>query len=430
MDVKSFYEIFLQNPSICTDTRTLKPGDIYFALKGANFNGNLFANKAIEQGAAYAIVDEKPSTPNSFIIQVDNSLKFLQALARYHRDQFQIPVLGITGSNGKTTTKELITSILSQTYRCHATQGNFNNHIGVPLTLLQMKSDTELAVIEMGANRVGDIAELCEIANPSHGLITNVGKAHLEGFGSFDGVVRGKTELYRHIQLNGGELFVDQDNPHLFSRIGRSTYTAYSTLNRDASVYGKLLHSDPFLSFDYSIDQSPFYRIDALMAGDYNLKNYLAALAIGNYFNVPKEMIEKALSEYNPQNNRSQWLHSERNRILMDAYNANPDSMQLAIHNFVKLKEEKKILVLGEMLELGEYSIAEHQKLIDLIQLSTFEAIYLVGSNFRNVSTASYPVFDQVDELRSYLQQHPIANSAILIKGSRAVALERLLDVL
>ncbi len=430
MNVPTFYPIFLKQAKVSIDSRNLKPGEIFFALKGENFNGNSFVEQAFRNGAAYAIVDEEIEIQDSRIFKVNNTLNFLQELANYHRNQFQIPVLAITGSNGKTTTKELVASVLSQKYSCLSTQGNYNNHIGVPLTLLQLSSKNDIAVIEMGANHVGEIAQLSEIANPTHGIITNIGKAHLEGFGSLEGVIKGKTELFKYLNLNNGIIFLDKDNPHLASKVAKENVVEYSEIDPNAETFGQLLSGDPVLSFEYKYKKGKSNKLDTNLAGNYNLKNCLAAISIGMHFQVPEKKINESINNYLPQNIRSQWVKTEKNNVLLDAYNANPDSMRCAIMNFSELEKTNKLLIIGEMLELGKYSSQEHEQIISLLKLFNFETVYLVGKAFQDLKQHSYQTFISVEEVKSHLKETNPIQASILIKGSRGVRLEVLLEVL
>jgi UDP-N-acetylmuramoyl-tripeptide--D-alanyl-D-alanine ligase len=383
MTIEQLYSIYLKYPSIQTDTRKLKEGDLFFALKGENFNGNLFAKQALEQGAAYALVDENVDAENERIIKVNNVLNTLQLLAKHHREQFNIPFLAITGSNGKTTTKELIHAVLSSHYKTYTTEGNLNNHIGVPLTLLKIKSDAQMAVIEMGANHQKEIASYCTYALPNYGLINNCGKAHLEGFGSVEGVRKGKGELYDHIRNNGGSIFINNDYDYLRDMSkGIENKISYGTA--DAETTGHMLESEPFLKVIITSNEA-IGSVQTQLVGDYNLPNVLAAVAVGKYFNVPADKIKSAIENYTPSNSRSQLIEKGSNKIILDAYNANPSSMKVAIENFAKIHAEKKVLLIGAMAELGDESLAEHALLVSLISKYQWSDVVLVGGDFSKV---------------------------------------------
>ncbi len=429
MQISDIYSLFLNSAGVCTDTRSIKENSIFFALKGANFNGNKFAQQALEQGASYAIVDEIETETSDKIIFVDDVLETLQSLANYHRKQLNIPILGITGTNGKTTTKELIKAVLETTHTVFATQGNLNNHIGVPLTLLSMDEKTEIGVVEMGANHPGEIAFLCNIADPDYGIITNVGKAHLEGFGSFEGVKRTKSELYRHIEAKQGGLFVNSDNPHLqeMLKAGATLYT-YGRESFNKVVLCELFQSD-FLAFACSINCSELL-INTNLVGNYNVENVLAAITIGLFFKVTRGNIAKALVNYIPTNNRSQLEVTSKNKVLFDAYNANPTSMEVALKNFVSMAGDKKVAILGEMKELGEDSVKEHKKLVDFLLKKQLEVV-LVGENYKElVDGTPFLYFSCVDNLCKFLVKKPLLNSFILVKGSRSNRLEKIKELL
>lgn len=424
MQIEELYKIYHQYPSVQTDTRKLKAGDIFFALKGANFNGNSFAKQAIDSGAAYAVIDEKEFEIPGKTILVENVLATLQSLAKYHRQQFTIPFLGITGSNGKTTTKELIHAVLSTTYKTYTTEGNLNNHIGIPLTLLKIKPDAELTVIEMGANHIGEIASYCKIALPTHGIITNCGKAHLEGFGSEEGVRKGKGELYDHLRANNGTAFVmwDYDYLHEMSR-GISQIITYGTHN--AAIEGTVVESEPFLKVKFQ-KGTVLTNLQTHLVGDYNLPNVLAAVTVGKYFKVPDEKLKTAIENYVLSNNRSQWVEKGSNKIILDAYNANPSSMMQAIDNFAKLHAPNKILILGAMAELGEQSLREHQILLEHIHKYRWADVILVGGLFEKLS-APYRWFKDSAEAGKWFQQQNFKDSTILIKGSRSMQMEKVI---
>ncbi|RTL58893.1 MAG: UDP-N-acetylmuramoyl-tripeptide--D-alanyl-D-alanine ligase [Sphingobacteriales bacterium] len=425
MTIEQLYSIYVKYPSVQTDTRKLKEGDLFFALKGENFNGNLFAKEALEKGAVYAIVDETIADANERIIKVDDVLTTLQQLAGHHRKQFNIPFLAITGSNGKTTTKELIHSVLSRQYKTYTTEGNLNNHIGVPLTLLRIKTDAEMAVIEMGANHQKEIASYCTYALPNYGLINNCGKAHLEGFGGIEGVRKGKGELYDHIRTNGGSIFINNDYDYLKEMSkGISNKISYGTA--DAETTGHLLESEPFLKVIITSDEA-INSIQTQLVGDYNLPNVLAAVAVGKYFKVPADKIKLAIENYIPSNSRSQLIEKGTNKIILDAYNANPSSMKAAIENFAKVHADKKVLLLGGMAELGEESVKEHEAIVELIQQYRWEKVVLVGGDFAKVQHPFLFFKNSLQANQWYQKQH-FENTYFLIKGSRTTRMEQLID--
>jgi UDP-N-acetylmuramoyl-tripeptide--D-alanyl-D-alanine ligase len=426
MSIEELYKIFLLLPSIQTDTRKLKKGDLYFALKGPNFDGNTFTQKAINNGAAYAIIDEVNFAINEKTILVDNVLNTLQALANHHRLQFNIPFLAITGSNGKTTTKELIYSVLSTTYKTSTTEGNLNNHIGVPLTILKIKTDTEFAIIEMGANHLGEIASYCKMASPTHGLITNCGKAHLEGFKNEEGVRKAKGELFDYLKLNNGTAFIMPDYKYLLE-MAEGIQELYTYGKKEADVVGNILSADPLLEVEFT--KGIRKKIKTNLVGSYNLPNVLAAVAVGKYFNVHDDKIEAAIENYLPSNSRSQLVHKGNNKIILDAYNANPSSMKLAIENFAKAKDDNKILVLGAMAELGNDSLEEHRQVINEIDKYAWKKVVLVGGDFLNIDH-SYIYKKTADDAGQLLEEHKIENAFFLIKGSRSTEMEKVLDYL
>ncbi|MER3499508.1 MAG: UDP-N-acetylmuramoylalanyl-D-glutamate--2,6-diaminopimelate ligase [Chitinophagaceae bacterium] len=425
MNIEELYEIYKKHPSIQTDTRKLKSGDIFFALKGPNFNGNEFAAKAIEAGASFAVIDDKNFEIAGKTVLVEDALQALQQLATHHRKQFNIPLIAITGSNGKTTTKELIHAVLSSHYKTYTTEGNLNNHIGVPLTLLKIKPDAEMAVIEMGANHQGEIASYCKISLPTHGLITNCGKAHLEGFGGVEGVRKGKGELYDHLRtLTHGYAFVMWDYDYLQQMSkGISGIIKYGTAD-DAHVIGQVKSSQPFLVVELKQGLS-FAEIKTQLVGEYNLPNVLAAVTVGNFFKVPDEKIKAAIENYVPSNIRSQLIEQGSNKFILDAYNANPSSMNLAIENFSKMAGEK-ILVLGSMAELGAESKKEHADLVEKIKQFNWKAVILVGDEFAK-TPHPYLQLKNADEVKQWLNNHQPENVTILLKGSRTMQLEKTL---
>ena len=424
MTIPSLYNIFLQYPSVETDTRKIKQNDIFFALKGPNFNGNTFAKTALEMGAAYCICDEKTAYENDKIIYVEDVLTTLKALAKYHREQFTIPFIAITGSNGKTTTKELVHAVLCKKYICYTTKGNLNNHIGIPLTILSVKKDAEMAVIEMGANHQKEIEEYCTYTLPTHGLIGNCGKAHLEGFGGIEGVRKGKGELYDYIKKTNGTIFINTDYDYLNEMsIGITNQISYGTHN--AAYTGEVLHDEHFLEVKITTPAS-IGNIKTHLAGNYNLPNILSAVCIGKHFGVADEDIKQALETYIPSNSRSQIMQHGSNTILLDAYNANPSSMKVAIENFAAMDGKNKIVILGGMMELGYESLQEHQGIVDLLLKYDWNKIVLTGKDYKNLPE-SILHFTTSDETAAWFKQANITDSFILVKGSRGMAMEKIL---
>ena len=428
MTVKEFYEsYYVKYPHVSTDTRTITKGSIFIALKGENFDGNQYAHKAIESGAVCAVVDDE-SVASESCIYVKDSLQFLQDLARYHRQQLQIPVIGITGTNGKTTTKELVSSVLAQKYKVEYTRGNLNNHIGVPLTLLSITNDVEIAVVEMGANHPGEIKTLVNIAMPTHGLITNVGKAHLLGFGSFENIIKTKTELYEFIASVNGTIFIDADNQNLTQNLrGVKNLVQYS-FNSNTDYKGKMLDNSIYAAFSFS-NVGKTIDIHSSLYGEYNAKNMLTAATVGSYFGVSMEQIKTAIEGYVPSNNRSQTKKTAKNTLIMDAYNANPTSMRASLETFVSMDAPNKCVILGEMFELGEASEEEHLSIMRILQKSTIPTINLVG-NWPRVGWLPANYYKTSEELRNHLITNPLQDATILIKGSRGVKLEVVVDVL
>jgi UDP-N-acetylmuramoyl-tripeptide--D-alanyl-D-alanine ligase len=426
MNIEELYQIYLQYPSVQTDTRKIKKGDLFFSLKGSNFNGNSFASQAIENGAAYAVIDEAAYSIPEKTILVKDSLEALQQLAKHHRQQFTIPVIAITGSNGKTTTKELVHVVLSTQFKTYTTEGNFNNHIGVPLTLLKIKPDAAFAVIEMGANHLHEIASYCQIALPTHGLITNCGKAHLEGFGSEEGVRKGKGELYDFLRHYNGGAFVMWDYEYL-REMSKGIETIYKYGTCDADIIGTESIKDAFLEVKFTKGFQG--NIATKLVGTYNLSNVLAAVSVGKFFKVDDSKIKEAIENYSPSNSRSQLLQKGSNKIILDAYNANPSSMKFAIENFSKAAGENKILVLGAMAELGKESMKEHQYILNIIRNHQWKNVLLVGEDFSKIPH-SFMQFDSADEVANWLRQKNIKNSFMLIKGSRTTQMEKVLDSL
>lgn len=427
MQIEQLYNIYKQYPSIQTDTRKLKRGDIFFALKGDNFNGNTFARQATEAGAVYAVIDEKEFEIPGKTILVEEVLKTLQQLAKYHREQFAIPFIAITGSNGKTTTKELIHAVLSSSFITYTTEGNLNNHIGVPLTILKIKSDAQIAVIEMGANHIGEIAGYCKYALPTHGIITNCGKAHLEGFGGTEGVKRGKGELYDYLRtLTDGTAFVMWDYDYLQTMSkGITNIIKYGTV-ADLNITGKVKQSEPYLEVEIT-HGSDTGIISTQLVGEYNLPNVLAAVTVGKTFKVKDEKIKLAIENFTPSNSRSQLVTKGTNKIILDAYNANPSSMKLAIENFARLTADNKILILGGMAELGEESLNEHKAIADLIRLYKWKEVVLVGGDFLKIDH-SFLKFQNATALKEWWQQQQFTNTYFLIKGSRSMQMEKVIE--
>ncbi|WP_133537438.1 UDP-N-acetylmuramoyl-tripeptide--D-alanyl-D-alanine ligase [Tenacibaculum caenipelagi] len=415
MNIEDLYKLYITHGLVDTDTRNIRKNAMFFALKGEKFNGNKFAEEAIADGASYAVVDEAVYKTSEKIILVEDVLQTLQKLANYHRDQLQIPVIALTGSNGKTTTKELINAVLSTKYKTTATIGNLNNHIGVPLTLLSMNKNTEIGIVEMGANHPKEIAFLSEIANPDYGYITNFGSAHLEGFGSLEGVVKAKSELYDFLRRHNKKVFV---NPNDRTQVEKTSSMETIMFVEDI----QLIDANPFVKLlfkDISITSN--------LIGTYNFANISAAITIGDFFNVSSEQIKRAIENYVPSNNRSQVINTERNKVILDAYNANPTSMKAALESFNAFNDTHKTIILGDMFELGEFSAKEHQFIADLTQQMSFDKVFLVGKNFNKTRTTNTK-FETFEELKEYLKINSIENSTILVKGSRGMALERIVE--
>ena len=426
--LERIYQYYSKRNIISTDSRKIDEGCVFVALKGERFDGNDFAYQvAIEGKAACVIADRKDLPAHERLFIVENSLTTLQHLARLHRERCNIPIIGITGTNGKTTTKELVATTLSKKYNIIYTQGNFNNHLGVPLTLLRIKPETELAVVEMGANHPGEIAQLCEIAQPDYGIITNIGKAHIEGFGSFDGVIKTKNELYQYLRTKGESLktkvFVNGNNELLMKLSDGMDRIVYKTTdNRQRTTD----HTSPFLKIDWNNN-----NIKTHLVGDYNYENVMAAIAVGTYFGVEENLIMEALENYVPSNNRSQFIRSEKNEIVMDAYNANPSSMHHSITNFKNIADDNTLLILGDMKELGCESENEHRHIINLLIELNFDNVILVGEEFKKVSHGTdYMNFNNVEELIEHINQNGIVGKRILIKGSNSTHLEKLANIL
>lgn len=428
MQIESLYQIYLQNPVVTTDSRACPEGSIFFALKGENFNGNKFAASALEKGCKYAVIDEKEFAVNEQYILVENVLETLQQLAKYHRLRLGLPVIGITGTNGKTTTKELVSTVLSKKYNTLYTQSNFNNHIGVPLTLLRLTSQHEMAVIEMGASHPGEIKELAAIACPSAGIVTNVGKAHLEGFGSLEGVIKTKRAMYDYVMQHNGMVFVNAGNSYLTDMVSGYQATTYSLVGK-ADVEGKILENNPFITLEWHSKKSGFQKIRTHFVGTYNAENMLAAITVGLHFEVDIHDINEALSVYRPSNNRSQFVETQKNKLIIDAYNANPTSMEAAIKNFSQMTVPDKMLILGDMLELGTQSKNEHQHIIDLLQQNKFQNVVLIGKEFSECHPP-FKTYPNVNDCITDIEKNPITDKTVLIKGSHGISLEKLIPYL
>ncbi|MUP36272.1 UDP-N-acetylmuramoyl-tripeptide--D-alanyl-D-alanine ligase [Labilibaculum euxinus] len=429
MQLSNIYLLFKEHPIVVTDTRKIVPNSIFFALKGDNFNGNKFAMSAVEKGCNYAIIDEKEYAVDNRFVLVEDVLATLQDLAREHRRQLNIPILAITGTNGKTTTKELVHEVLRRKYQTAATIGNLNNHIGVPLTLLSMNVDTEFGIVEMGANHPGEIQQLCEIAEPDYGIITNVGKAHLEGFGSFEGVVKTKKELYDFLFKNGGKVFINADNDYLTEMLNDQESISYGN-SENAFSKAKFLQAEPYLVLEIRSAIGKLY-IKTKLIGAYNFENALAAVTIGRYFKIDEIEIKEALEKYVPSNNRSQLKKTEKNILFLDAYNANPTSMKAAIENFAGMSRKNKVIILGDMLELGSDARKEHLDLLQLIQDRQLKSVFLVGDIFTEVnSNEQFKTFKNTSELIKELDKTELLNQYILIKGSRGIRLEQVIEKL
>ncbi len=425
MNIKALHQLFLKASEVSTDTRKITKNSIFFALKGDSFNGNTYALEALQKGAAYAIVDEKEYVTSDKIIWVDTVLETLQKLASYHRNYCSAKIIALTGSNGKTTTKELIHAVLSMKYRTVATKGNLNNHIGVPLSLLSIKTDTEIAVIEMGANHQKEIAFLCEIAQPDFGYITNFGKAHLEGFGSEEGVIKGKSELYDYLLSNERRVFLNADDPIQHEKLGGYIKKFGFSTNKHQFYTIEFLGANPFVQI--KVEDT---IINSQLIGSYNFTNCAVAILIGKYFTISPEDVKSAIEGYVPENNRSQIIEKNGHQIILDAYNANPTSMEAALENFKTIKGKNKIAFLGDMFELGKTASIEHHNISDLADQLGFSDVYLIGENFNGINT-SLKTFKSFEAVADYLKKHPIKDKGnLLIKGSRGMALERIVDLL
>lgn len=426
MEIEELYSRFTECTGLTTDSRHCPEGSMFLALKGETFNGNAFAAQSLAQGCRYAVVDEPQyaSPENPRIILVNNCLETLQKLANYHRRRLGTRMIGVTGTNGKTTTKELIATVLGEKFKVLYTQGNFNNHIGVPLTLLRLKPEHEMAVIEMGANHPGEIKTLVHIAEPDYGIITNVGKAHLQGFGSFEGVIRTKGELYDFLREKGNStIFIQNENPYLNKIATGLTCIRYGR-TPGLDVTGEVVSCSPFLRFSWTAEGIS-HEVQTHLIGSYNLDNALAAVTIGRYFGVEDAKICHALSSYVPQNNRSQLVHTASNTLIVDAYNANPTSMMAALENFRQMEAAHKVAILGDMKELGEGSHEEHQKVVDFLKECGFERVMLVGPEF-GATSSSFEHYKDVKEVEALLAAHPLQGCCVLVKGSNSMKLSEL----
>lgn len=427
MSIIDLYDLFIHNPQITTDSRNCPKGSIFFALKGDKFDGNQYAGKALASGCVYAVIDNPDYYIGERTILVDNVLKTLQQLAHHHRKVLGLPIIGITGTNGKTTTKELLAAVLSTKFNLLYTEGNFNNHIGVPLTLLRLTHDHEMAVIEMGASHPGDIKELVDIVHPNYGIITNVGRAHLEGFGSFEGVIRTKGELYDYIRRSKGKIFIKKENEYLQSIAKGIEQITYGN-GDDAFASGQVVSCDPFLVFNWK-QQGKLHTVETRIIGSYNLDNVLAAVAVGRFFKIPAERISRAIAAYEPTNNRSQFKKTDNNELIIDAYNANPSSMKVALDNFITMPVQPKAIILGDMRELGPTSDELHAEVVAQIKKGQFDKVFLCGEHFSKVGKEFSP-FATTEAMVEELRKQPLKGYHILIKGSHSMGLEKLADIL
>ncbi len=427
MNISELYELFLHNPKITTDSRNCPRGSLFFALKGDKFDGNQYAAKALDSGCSYAVIDNPAYVTGERTILVNDVLATLQQLAHRHRKILGIPVIGITGTNGKTTTKEILAAVLSTKYNLLYTEGNLNNHIGVPLTLLRLNHDHEMAVIEMGASHPGDIKELVNIVQPNYGIITNVGRAHLEGFGSFEGVVKTKGELYDYMRASKGKIFIKKENADLQAIAKGIEQITYGE-SEEAFASGHVVSCNPLLVFDWK-QQGKIHTVETHLIGAYNIDNVLAAVAVGRYFKIPAERISRAIASYEPTNNRSQLKETGHNKLIIDAYNANPSSMKVALENFASMPVCPKAVILGDMKELGPSSDELHTEIVELVKAAKFDKVYLCGDHFAKVGKEFSP-FVETEELITSLREQPLKGYHILIKGSHGMALEKTIEFL
>lgn len=427
MQIEKLYEIFKKSGKVSTDTRQIAPGSVFFALRGDKFNANEFAPQALEKGASWVVIDDPNVKINERCMLVDNSLETLQALAKYHRSKLTIPIVGLTGSNGKTTSKELVNAVLSKKYKTYATKGNLNNHIGVPLTILSIDTSYEIAVVEMGANHLGEIALLCSIANPTHGMITNIGKAHIGTFGGFENIIRGKSELYQHLITHDGTVFINSQNPILANMAKRFKHPYFYPAAGDY-YHAELLDSDPFIRFKAENGEV----VQTQLMGGYNFENIAAALCIGKFFSVNANEANRAVTEYEPGNMRSQVVKKNSNTIILDAYNANPSSMEAAILNLATMKSPNKVVILGDMFELEEEAESEHKRIGELLKEKKFDQVYLCGQLMKSAKVvlplAHY--FEKKEQLIEALKNKKIHDSTILVKASRGIGLETIVEYL
>ena len=427
MEIAALHQLFLRCKSITTDTRKITEDSLFFALKGDNFDANTFTEEALQKGAKYVVIDNIKYHIDDRTLLVDNTLKTLQDLAQYHRNYLKLPIISLTGSNGKTTTKELIHAVLSQKFNVKATIGNLNNHIGVPLTLLSFDETTEIGIVEMGANHQKEIEFLCEIAQPDYGYITNFGKAHLEGFGGIEGVIKGKSEMYEYLKNNNKTAFINLDDPIQVEKSQSINSYTFSTSDKNADINFGNSNANPYVAVEYNN-----ITITSHLIGIYNSTNIKAAITIGHYFNVSDELIKTAINNYNPTNNRSQLSQKGSNRLILDAYNANPSSMTLALQNFIQIPESNKIAFLGDMFELGEESTFEHKNIVELLKKQTQIEFYFIGLEFNKVKfeQSNFHFFATFEEAKSVISEKKFKNNYILIKGSRGMALERIVELL
>jgi UDP-N-acetylmuramoyl-tripeptide--D-alanyl-D-alanine ligase len=438
MELRQLHELYSRSFKVTTDSRNISEGCLYFALKGEKFDGNEFARQALETGASFAIIDNKAYYLDERTILVRNVLETLQDLAHYHRKQLHIPVIGITGTNGKTTTKELMNAVLSSKFRVLATKGNLNNHIGVPLTLLSITREIEIAIIEMGANHPNEIDFLCRIAEPDHAVITNVGKAHLEGFGGFEGVKKTKKELYDYVVEKKGIVFINSDDVVLSSMLSSASETNPSVkkisygFDTGEVIRGIIVSGDPFVNVEV-VDQRNGEKevVNSQLVGEYNAENIVTAVCTGVHFGISLREIASAISNYQPSNNRSQLIVTKKNKVILDCYNANPSSTLASLNNFDKMKAERRTVILGDMLELGEEAETEHKQIIQHLKKMSGVNVLLVGEWYQKLSeTFSVTAFKSADELKAWLKIHPIENSLLLVKGSRGIQLEKIVEEL
>lgn len=427
ISTEELYSIYLDHPAISTDSRRIEQGSLFFALKGDNFDGNKYAGIALDTGASYAVIDDVAYAGAKTLLVLD-VLDSLQQLALFHRRKFNIPVIAITGSNGKTTTKELINAVLGQQFHVTATKGNFNNHIGVPLTLLGITNETQIAIVEMGANHQLEIAQLCQLAEPTHGLITNIGRAHLGGFGGYEGVIKAKSELYTWLRNTDGTVFVNAGNPLLMKLTAGMKRILYGT-DEGINTQGIAKTGTSNLELDWFSNNGKI-TLQTNLVGNYNFENVLASICMGTFLNVPPDKIKTAINSYMPSNSRSQALKTERNSIILDAYNANPTSMQVAIENFRQVEALHKMVILGDMLELGQESAVEHLSIVKLVEKSGFERAIFVGPDFKAVASGKFTCFNNSEEAFDWFQKEQIKDFTILVKGSRGIKMEKVLEAL